>query len=53
MITGIVVLASVVFAAIFSVAWLVRPNLRTWIEEPKYRFQESVQNYDNTRRGRS
>jgi hypothetical protein len=41
-----IVLAAVLFAVVFFVAWLVRPDLRAWIERPKYRFQADVQNYD-------
>ena len=51
MITGIIVGAALVFAAGFLVAWLVRPDLRTWIERPKYRFQANVENYDHIRCG--
>lgn len=55
MITGIIVGAALVFAAGFAGAWLMRPDLRAWIERPKYRFQRNVQNYDHTRceRGKS
>jgi hypothetical protein len=50
MITNIIVFSAIVFAAAFFAAWLARPDLRAWIERPKYRFQASVQNYDHTRR---
>ncbi len=55
MITDIIVFAAIIFAVVFFVAWLLRPDLRAWIERPKYRFQANVQNYDNTQRegGRS
>jgi hypothetical protein len=43
------VISAIVFAAGFFVAWLARPDLRAWIERPKYRFQANVQNYDHTR----
>ena len=47
------VLAVVVFAVIFLAAWLARPDLRAWVERPKYRFQADVQNYDRmAKRGR-
>jgi hypothetical protein len=42
-----------VFAAAFFVAWLARPDLRVWIERPKYRFQANVQSYDHVRCGDS
>lgn len=49
MIADIVVGASLLFAAAFSIAWLLRRDLRSWIEEPKHRFQQSVQRYDRGR----
>ena len=49
MITDIIVLSAMVFAVAFFVAWLARPNLRAWIERPKYRFQANVQSYDHIR----
>jgi hypothetical protein len=50
MITDIIVFSAIVFAIAFFAAWLARPDLRAWIERPKYRFQANVQNYDHTRR---
>jgi len=50
MITDIIVFSAIVFAAGFVLAWLARPDLRAWIERPKYRFQANVQHYDHTRR---
>ena len=41
-----IVLTAVVCAAVFVVAWLLRPDLRAWIERPKYRFQANVRSYD-------
>jgi hypothetical protein len=35
-----------VFAAIFIVAWLVKPDFRRQIEHPKHEFQDQVQRYD-------
>jgi hypothetical protein len=49
MITDVIVISAIVFAAGFFGAWLARPDLRAWIERPKYRFQANVQNYDHTR----
>jgi len=48
--TDAIVIASIVFAVAFTVAWLVRPGLRAWIEKPKYRFLSDVQSYDQARR---
>ena len=41
-----IVIIAIVFAAAFTVAWLLRPDLRAWIERPKYRFQSNVRTYD-------
>lgn len=48
MITDIIVFSSVGFAVIFTAAWVALPNLRQWLERPKYRFQENVQSYDQS-----
>ena len=53
MITNIIVFAAIAFAVLFFIAWLARPDLRAWIERPKYRFQSNVQSYDHVRRGDS
>jgi hypothetical protein len=49
MIAGIIVLAAGAFAVAFSAAYLLRKDLRIWIEQPKYRFQNAVQRYDRDR----
>ena len=49
MITGVIVFSAIGFAAAFFIAWLVRPDLRAWIERPKYKFQANVKNYDHAR----
>jgi hypothetical protein len=46
------VFSSIVFVLGFFVAWLVRPELRAWIEKPKYRFQANVQSYDQEQKAR-
>jgi len=51
MITDIIVFSAIGFAIVFLVAWLIRPDLRVWIERPKYRFQSNVQSYDHIRAG--
>ena len=55
MITDVIVFTALVFAAIFSAAWLALPNLRKRVERPKYGFQENVQRYEQSalRRERS
>jgi len=50
MITGVIVFSAIGFAAAFFIAWLMRPDLRAWIERPKYKFQTSVKNYDHAQR---
>ena len=49
MIANLIVFSSIVFAVVFFVFWLVRPDLRAWIERPKYRFLSNVQSYDQRR----
>ena len=46
MITNIIVFASLALAVVFAVAWIAKPELRAWIERPKYQFQDAVQGYD-------
>jgi len=45
-IADIIVVASVVLSAAFTVAWILRPDLRAWVERPKYQFHDSVRRYD-------
>ena len=46
----LIVFSSVGFVALFFVAWIARPDLRAWIEKPKYRFQANVQSYDQAQK---
>ena len=46
----VIVSITIVFAVVFVAAWLVRPDLRAWIERPKYRFQANVRSYDRAQR---
>ena len=48
--TDLIVFSSILFVALFFIAWLVRPELRAWIEKPKYRFQANVQSYDQAQK---
>ena len=50
MIANLIVVLSLLLSAAFVVAWLALPDLRAWLERPKYRFQEHVQRYDRQRR---
>jgi hypothetical protein len=45
-IADLIVIGSIVFAAAFTLAWLVRPGVREWIEKPKHRFQANLRQYD-------
>jgi hypothetical protein len=51
-IAAIVIGLSVLFTLGLVVAWIVRPDLRSWIERPKHRFLESVREYDAAERDR-
>jgi hypothetical protein len=46
MITDAIVAASVLLSLAFAAVWLLRPDLRAWIEQPKHRFQDHVERYD-------
>jgi len=46
MITDIIVGASAAATLAFVIAWVLRPDLRNWIERPKYHFLTAVQRYD-------
>ena len=46
MITDLIVFLSLGFTAAFVVAWVVRPDLRAWVERPKYLFLQNVRRYD-------
>jgi hypothetical protein len=48
-----VVITAGICAAAFVIAWLLRPDLRAWIERPKYRFQANVRSYDQAQSGQS
>jgi hypothetical protein len=44
-----IVLTAVVCTLAFVAAWLLRPDLRAWVERPKHRFQANVRSYDHAR----
>jgi hypothetical protein len=48
----VIVLIVILFSCVFSAAWAISPNLRTWIERPKYRFLAEVEDYDQKQRSR-
>ena len=46
MIAVVIVCGALAFALAFTAAYLARPEMRAWIEQPKHRFQAAVQRYD-------
>lgn len=38
-------------AAVFVATWLLRPELRRRIEQPKHQFDERLRRYDRSLRG--
>ena len=38
----VIVIASTLLAVAFAVAWAVRPDLRDWIERPKYTLDRNL-----------
>lgn len=42
----LIVLVAVAFAVLFLAAWACSPDLRVWVERPKYRFLADVERYD-------
>ena len=47
MITNVIVLTSLLLVGIYGLLWLFRSDLRQRIEQPKYRFQQQVSDFDN------
>jgi hypothetical protein len=41
-----IVFGSAAFGMAFVLAWLLRPDLRAWLEQPKHRFDADVRRYD-------
>ena len=46
MIAAFIVIASIVLAVAFIIAWIVKPDFRKQVESPKYAFQEQVERYN-------
>ena len=46
MIADIIVVGSMAATVAFVVAWALRPDLRAWIERPKYHFLAAARRYD-------
>lgn len=45
-----IVFGSAALGLAFVIAWLLRPDLRAWLEQPKHRFQGDVRRYDESHR---
>jgi hypothetical protein len=45
----VIVFVAVGILAGFCFVWLARPDLRAWIEEPKYRFLKQTASYERAR----
>ena len=43
---AVIVVGSAAFAVAFVLAWLMRPGLRAWLEQPKHSLDASVRRYD-------
>ena len=48
MISDLIVGSSLLLALMFILGWALSPGLRTWIERPKYRFQDALRDYDRS-----
>jgi hypothetical protein len=48
MIAGLIVDASLAVAVALVGAWLLRPDLRAWMEQPKHRFVDEVRRFDDS-----
>lgn len=48
----VIVIASVAFGVGLVLAWLLRPDLRAWMERPKFRFQDDTRRYDRGMQGK-
>ncbi len=46
----VIVFSTVGILAAMTLAWILRPNLRRWIEQPKYKFLKQVIRYDDSRK---
>ena len=47
---NIIVFSAAGILAAMTIAWLLRPDLRQWIEQPKYRFLEQAIRYDKAQK---
>ncbi len=52
MIINLVVMGSLMLGGLYFIVWLLRKDVRAKIEEPKYRFQQNINDYENQHRNR-
>jgi hypothetical protein len=46
MIAILIAFGSLACGAAFTLAWVFRRDVRAWLEQPKYRFQDELRRYD-------
>jgi hypothetical protein len=46
MIAAFIVISSIILAAVFTVAWIIKPGFREQVENPKYSFQAQLERYN-------
>jgi hypothetical protein len=42
----VIVFGSIAFGAAFVFVWLLRRDVRAWLEQPKHRFHDDTRRYD-------
>ena len=42
----LIVLGSIAFGVVFLLVWLLRPDVRAGLEQPKHRFHDETRRYD-------
>ncbi len=52
MIINLVVMGSLMLGGLYFIVWLLRKDVRAKIEEPKYRFQKNINDFENRHRNR-
>jgi hypothetical protein len=46
MMAATIVIGAIGLAVAFALVWLVRPDVRAWLEQPKHRFHDDARRYD-------
>ncbi|MBT6210056.1 MAG: hypothetical protein HOI35_08575 [Woeseia sp.] len=47
MTAGIIVFLTLLFGGLFTLVYLLRPDIRKQVEKPKYDFQSQIQQYNS------